>query len=520
MKKIISLGLAAVLSVGMLAGCGGLEGSDKVAVEGNAKYAASDKPITAKIFLMTGNTGAFNAEEWKIFQKAAELTNVTLEGVTSSSNTDATSAYNLMMASGEVADIIGTDKKNIEKYIDQGVYIDLTDLIDKHAPNIKKFLDENPDMKKGATYLDGKMYFVPFMMDGKAATGWYIRKDWLKKLNLEEPKTVDELYTVMKAFKEQDPNGNGKADEIPYFQRGKVVTDLYSLFGVRMNWHVNDEGKVVYGQYTPEFKNAVENVAKWYKEGLIDREIYTRSQNARNYALQENIGGVTHDWFTSTSTFNSLLAPTIEGFDFSPIVPPADINGKSWEPGSRDISANSGWGISSLCENPEAMIKYMDFWFTEEGSLLANFGIEGENWTMVDGKPTFTEKMFEGEETVVQKLWKIGAQVPSGMGYKQNYWYEEQTLDEDVQQAIRTYIDGGYIIDQFPQIAFTAEEQKVIDSKLPAIQTFISETEQQWIMGSKDVTTSFDDYMKSLKDMGIEDVVEVYNKAYQRYIKE
>jgi len=519
MKKIISLGLATVLSAGMLTGCGSPDGSDKVAVETDAKYAASDKPITAKIFLMTGNTGAFNAEEWTIFQKAAELTNVSLEGITSSSNSDATSAYNLMMASGEVADIIGTDKKNIEKYIDQGVYIDLTDLIDKHAPNIKKFLDENPDMKKGATYLDGKMYFVPFMMDGKAATGWYIRKDWLKKLNLEEPKTVDELYLVMKAFKEQDPNGNGKADEIPYFQRGKVVTDLYSLFGVRMNWHVNDEGKVAYGQYTPEFKNAVENVAKWYEEGLIDREIYTRSQNARNYALQENIGGVTHDWFTSTSTFNGILASTIEGFDFSPIVPPADINGKSWEPGSRDISANSGWGISSLCENPEAMIKYMDFWFTEEGSLLANFGIEGENWTMVDGKPTFTEKMFEGEDTVVQKLWKIGAQIPSGMGYKQNYWYEEQTLAEDVQQAIRTYIDGGYIIDQFPQITFTAEEQKVIDTKLPAIQTFISETEQQWIMGSKDVTTSFDDYMKSLQNMGMDDVVEVYNNAYQRYIK-
>ena len=518
MKKIISMGLAAVLCVGMLAGCG--SNSEETASNGgNAKYAVSDKPIKATIFLMTGNTGAFNAEKWTVFQKAAELTNVTLEGVTSSANSDATSAYNLMMASGEVADIIGTDKVNIEKYIDQGVYIDLTELIDKHAPNIKKFLEENPDMKKGATYLDGKMYFVPFMADGKASTGWYVRKDWLKKLNLEEPKTVDELYNVMKAFKEQDPNGNGKADEIPYFQRGKTVADLYSLFGVRPEWNVGADGKVVYGQYTPEFKVAVENVAKWYKEGLIDREIYTRSQNARNYALQENLGGVTHDWFTSTSTFNKLLASSIEGFDFSPIVPPADINGKQWEPNSRKIAASSGWGISSLCENPEAMIKYMDFWFTEEGRLLANYGIEGEHWTMVDGKPTFTQAMFEGEETVVQKLWKIGAQVPSGMAYHQDYWYEEQTLEPDVQEAIRTYIDGGYIADQFPGLSFTEEEQKIIDTKFPAIKTFVSETEQQWIMGSKDVTTSFDEYMNSLKNMGMDDVVAVYNAAYERYTK-
>jgi putative aldouronate transport system substrate-binding protein len=381
-----------------------------------------------------------------------------------------------------------------------------------------KFFDENPEMRRGATHSDGKIYFIPFAMDGKAATGWYIRKDWLKKLNLEEPKTVDELYTVLKAFKEQDPNGNGKADEIPFFQRGKVVTDLYPLFGVRLNWHVNKEGKVVYGQYTPEFKTAVENVAKWYKEGLIDQEIFTRSQNARDYALQENIGGCTHDWFTSTAAFNDLLAPKIEGFEFAPIIPPADVNGVSWEPGSRDLTATSGWGISVQCKNPEAMIKYMDFWFTEVGSNLANFGIEGEEWTMVDNKQMFTEKMFQGDQSVVQKLWKIGAQVPSGMGYKQNYWYEEQTLSPRVQEAIRTYIDGGYIIEPFPSIVLTEDEKKIVDKYLPAIQTYIRETEQQWIMGSKDVTTTFDDYMKSLKNMGMDEVVKVYNDAYQRYM--
>jgi putative aldouronate transport system substrate-binding protein len=126
--------------------------------------------------------------------------------------------------------------------------------------------------------------------------------------------------------------------------------------------------------------------------------------------------------------------------------------------------------------------------------------------------------MFQGDQSVVQKLWKIGAQVPSGMGYKQNYWYEEQTLSPRVQEAIRTYIDGGYIIEPFPSIVLTEDEKKIVDKYLPAIQTFIKETEQQWIMGSKDVTTSFDDYMKSLKNMGMDEVVKVYNDAYQRYM--
>jgi 23S rRNA-/tRNA-specific pseudouridylate synthase len=167
--------------------------------------------------------------------------------------------------------------------------------------------------------------------------------------------------------------------------------------------------------------------------------------------------------------------------------------------------------------NAKIDILYEDEWIIAVDKPEGMLSVPGK--LSVDSLQQRVQKMFEGEDTVVQKLWKIGAQIPSGMGYKQNYWYEEQTLDEDVQQAIRTYIDGGYIIDQFPQITFTAEEQKVIDTKLPAIQTFISETEQQWIMGSKDVTTSFDEYMKSLQNMGMDEVVEVYNNAYQRYMK-
>ena len=515
MKKAMAIALISSLCLGLVSGCGEEQKQTDVTV-GGGKYAVSDKMVEGTIFLITGNTGAFS-DKWEIFNKATELTNVKLTGVLSTSNSEAGSAYNLMMASGDVADIVGEKKENIEKYIDQGVFMDLTDLIEQHAPNIKKFLEENPQMKKGATYLDGKMYFVPFLADGKAATGWYIRKDWLKKLGLEEPKTVDELYNVMKAFKEQDPNGNGQADEIPYFQRGKSVGDLYSLFGVRPEWSVDENGKVIYGQYTEEYKTAVENVAKWYKEGIIDREIYTRSQNARNYALQENVGGVTHDWFTSTSTFNTMLASEIEGFDFSPIAPPADINGKAWEPGSRSLEASSGWAITTVCKNPEAMIKYMDFWFTEEGRRLANFGIEGEHYTMVDGKPTFTEKMFEGDTTVVQKLWEIGAQMPSNMGYHQDYYYEQQTLAPEVLDAVNMYVDGGYLADQFPLLTFTMEEQETINEKLPAIKTFVSETEQQWIMGSSDVTSEFDSYLKKLQNMGIEDVLKIYNDAYQRY---
>ena len=158
-----------------------------------------------------------------------------------------------------------------------------------------------------ATAADGHIYYIPGTLapigsGNVPSEAFFIRQDWLDKLGLKVPATVDEYYEVLKAFKTQDPNGNGQADEIPYFDRAGTINDLYQLFAAHADYYINDQGQYVNGRTEDAYKNAVKELAKWYREGLIDPEIFTRGQQAREQLLSSNIGGATHDWISSTTS--------------------------------------------------------------------------------------------------------------------------------------------------------------------------------------------------------------------------
>lgn len=353
------------------------------------------------------------------------------------------------------------------------------------------------------------------MPDGEAAAGWFIRKDWLDKLNLPVPTTIEEYHDTLLAFKNGDPNGNGQADEIPFFDRGKTVKSILALYGIRDGWSVAEDGSVVYSKYLPEYKEAIKNVAKWYQEGLIDQEVFTRGKNAREQLFEENVGGSLHDWFTSTTVFNDRLRETIPEFNIVAFAPPADINGKAWEDTSRNTVEAYGWGIASSNPDPVATIKYFDFWFSEEGRRLYNFGIENQQYVMEDGKPKFKDEFIHSGKTMTNACWENGMQLM--IGAPQDFEYEKQWMNKESQEAIDLYENNDYILPAFPTLAFTAEEQKVITEKWSSIYSRMVEMEQKWILGTEDIDATYDKYINDLKGLGMEDVLRVYNSAYQRY---
>lgn len=462
-------------------------------------------------------------EDWPVFQKAAELTNVTLEGVAPSSATDTQEVFNLLMASGELPDIIEGNnlRDDFIKYGLEGAFVPLQDLIAEHAPNIQAFIDEHPYVQTFASGPDGNMYFIPYVPDGGVGKGYYIRQDWLDAVGKESPTNVDELYEVLKAFADEDPNGNGQKDEIPYFSRhvsenfrDNEATRLVHFWGARTDFFVDDSGKVQHGFATEAFKTGITNVAKWYAEGLIDPEIYTRGGKARDIALGNNIGGMTHDWFGSSASYNNKLAEEIPGFSFVPIAPPADINGDVWEEFSRDLVKPDGWAITVANENPIETIKYFDFWFSEEGRRLMNFGIEGTHYDMVDGQPIFKDEVLNGDTSVQSQLWEVGAQVP--IGFFQDFAYEIQTYNEIAKMGVNMYTDNNYVIDPFPYLSFNEEEQEIFDEVYTNITTYMRESHQKWVLGGETVEEGWDDYIARLDELGYQELLAVYQSAYDR----
>ena len=174
-----------------------------------------------------------------------------------------------------------------------------------------------------------------------------------------------------------------------------------------------------------------------------------------------------------------------------------------------------GWAIGHTNEHPVETIKYFDFWFSEEGRRLANFGVEGQHYDMVDGKPIFKEEILTNGQPVNNQLYAIGSQLQA-RGYFQDYGYEVQWSNEYALEGIALYDEGDYLIDQFLGVAFNAEEQRVYDRNWPSIRDYMLERQQSWILGQGDVMADWDEYMATLESMGLSDVLAVMQSAYVR----
>ncbi len=366
----------------------------------------SEEPVTFSIFLNFNNM-PFDPE-WAVWKKVAERTNVSLESVIAQSSSDESQAFQLMLSSGELADIIGyVSPSELEQLGYDGGMLPLNDLIDEYAPNIKKLMEEDAQFKRTATAADGNIYFIPRNFENRFAEFYWIRQDWLDKLDLEVPKTVDELYDVLTAFREQDPNGNGEQDEVPWFDRAghKMQDELLYLWDSSLEFYPRD-GKMTYEPMEENFKTGMKNVIKWYEEKLIDQEYFTRGPKGRDTLMSANQGGFTHDW-SSASNYNISLQDEIPGLNMVAIAPPADQHGVIKERVANYPGV--GWGISSQAEDPETIMKFFDYFFSEEGAVMMNWGLEGVSYEYVGGERQLRDEFLAQEGTPIGNLRALGA---------------------------------------------------------------------------------------------------------------
>lgn len=263
---------------------------------------------------------------------------------------------------------------------------------------------------------------------------------------------------------------------------------------------------------------------KWYQEGLIDPEIFTRGASSRDTLLGGDLGGCTHDW-VSTANYNSTLQETIPGFQMVAIVPPADQNGVVKERVSRYPGV--GWGISSQCKDPVTVIKFMDYFFTEEGSDLMNWGIEGDTFTRdADGSKHFTDTVLQSELTPIGYLRSIGAQYRIGMC--QDGDYEYATMKEDGIEANKLYNGHDeWFDDSLPPyldgkmaLKYTSDDETEYKNIMASIKPYVDEKFQSWILGVNDFDSEYDIFIKELKARGIDRALEINQKAYDTFLGE
>ena len=527
-KKLLVFSVSLIMIV--LNGCGYDQKADKnrsngsydssVKLEGNLITKA---PLDLDVHLYFRNRINYN-EDWPVAKEAARLTNIRLHNTITINRINSSELFDMMMMSGDLPDIVGGDNREDDfiSYGMEGKLLPLNELISEHAPNIKEFLERNKQIKDGITAPDGNIYFLPYVQDGKVARGYWIRKDWLNKLGLNVPNTIDELYDVLIAFRDEDPNGNGQKDEYPMiFRHWYEMIRLTTLWGARtagtdtyVSFYKDKDDQIAHGWWEPEFKEGIKHVIKWYNEGLIDPEVFTRGGRTREILFSSDQGGMTRDWMASTGKFNGKLADEIKGFDLQPMLPPLGTTGKRIEESHRTLLKPDGWAITSSNKKPIETIMYFDFFFTKEGRRLANFGVEGIHYDLVDGKPIFKKEILGADKPVNQQMWDIGAQIP--IGFQMDYEYERQWSNETTSKGIEMYEKNITYFEDFIAPTLTPAERKIYDVRWPAIQSYMEETIQRWILENGDVEKEWDNYIRTLTRLGLPEVIKVYQDALIR----
>jgi putative aldouronate transport system substrate-binding protein len=491
---------------------------------GTTNLLIADEPTELTFFYAFGANGA-PTSDMPIQQKAAEITNVLMENIANPSISDSSQSLNTMLASDRLPDLIFSFIFDLRPLSAQGAFVPLDGLIEEYAPNIKRYLSEYPEARAAGTGPDGSFYYLAGTQGGESgqvlpAMGAFIRKDWLDALGLEIPTTFAEFKSVMYAFRNNDPNGNGEKDEIPFFYRDTGIHTLMHYMGIHANWtdffYVDGSNQVQWDGNTEGYKNALIEYAQWYKDGIIDPEIYTRGSQARQELLGNNTGGYTYDWFASTAALNNnedILA-LVPDLNLVPFLCPSDVNGNLLIQSVRPAVLTQAWGITKDCEDPVKAIRFMDFWFSDAGKLLHSYGIEGTDYTMVGGKPVITDMALNHPSTYPTYIRAQGSYEFASQG---NLEFELAMMNDVARAGFEMYLNSGRLMPPFPTLSYTEEEDEIITRIHADLTPYLSEFQQSSILGTIDVASEWDNYLAQLEAIGVGEVIRITNDAYQRY---
>lgn len=541
-KKKIALGLAAVLTISALSACGNEQqestaASTPTTQESTATTATEDTnvveepayPEEISIFAVMGASSiangftSYNDAYWA--QAIEEITGTHVEWQHFSSDVS-TEKFNLMIASQEYTDGIVAQWPKMEggpeRFVEDGVIIDLTELIPECMPNFNAFLEEHPDIKKQIQNVDGQILYIPYIREDVSQcifTGPLIREDWLEKLGLEVPQNTDDLYKVLKAFKEQDPNGNGEADEIPmsgvsFKSNNHGIGNLLWGFDTTYTFYV-DNGEVVWGPAEENFAEGLAYITKLFDEGLIDTDYLINDRTAMDSkALADRVGFI-YTFQPSKYYNNAEFNDGTKKMAGIPHLTTADSDSRmSFNTEYVNQVVVTSLAVSTGCEDPEGFLRWLDTLYSEEGLIATNFGKEGTHFEYVNGKPFVDWANMTAEEQLQAKANALSIDTAFPM-----LQLKEATTfsTEWSEQAILTWAADVDTSGTLPTLSFTAEESEQITDALNELQTYADTQINKVVIGE----TSMDEWSKIVEkfhDMGLDEILKVYNAAYQRYL--
>lgn len=469
------------------------------------------------------------------YEYLAELLNVTFEFVCVSSAA-ASEQFNLMIASQDYCDILdsivnvmgGGYSGGPTKAYEDGVIMDMTPYVEQYCPNYISLLTESGQMANAKTDDGQFLVFYPINTEFMTLTGVTIRQDLLDGIGMDVPETYEEYEEFARAVKSEynisdpiylssDTNSWVMGHNVTGFAASSDNTGVDHIF--------QKDGVVTSSFLEEDYKAYLQMMNEWFNEGLISNAFYERPANIKSQEMEAlilngNVGVYPNDANSiqnhegMASTDISLVGAGWPRLEKEQVVHVSNSLDKLQQMGAVCISTD--------CENYELVYRFMDWFYTEEAMMLAAFGIPDLYEVADDGTITYTEAAvaeFENNQwnttsNNAKGFYRAGI---AGMKTQMdmfNNWGMDSTETNAVYLWNGENYDDTWLIPS--TISFTTDESEVIAEKSSDIATYAAENVIGFVTGA----TSFDDwdaFVQNIKDMGLQDVLDAYQTALDRY---
>lgn len=538
-KKILALLMFSILTCLVLVGCDGKSDSTS-SIEG-----WEEDGVTLTWWLV-GGTDEYYTHYWsemKSFQELQKRTNISID-FNVAINYD---AYLPMMTAKTYPHIITA--KNLERYTgrlagmyDDGVSVVLNDYMEEYMPNFTALIEEYPNLGRDIRLEGGVYTFLSTFYDStddmqRALTSTYglvIRQDWLDNVGMDVPTDMAEWYKVLKAFKQQDPNGNGSADEEPYVACSSGWKYFLPAYGIDDDPSVmkdeNGEDYVVYGYMTDNYKEYLAEMNKWYTEGLIYNMFENTSLEKQSERVTQNFAGA---WKGGTgnfdeddeSSFLNLLKEGSPNVELSACPWPKTADGYQWcfsdiSSFHRDTTVITSNAVKDGVDKAAAYL--LDYMLSEEGSNLLTWGIEGESYEEVGGEKQLMDGMTDTVTFYGKQMPKINTYAdnltvafPCRGDVVAEYVYSQKS--DEYREASYTWATGDISYKMQAPCQLTVELEEEANQYQDDMLNYISKMRQRFVSGRIPLT-EYDSYLEQVDLMGGSKFVDCWQQAYDSYM--
>ncbi len=459
---------------------------------------AAEGPVPVTIYI--GQFGSSNYDNFST-RHYEEKTNTEITVISAPTN-ELDTKLNVLMASNDRPDIIVYHLDQPEfRYAEAGVLVPISDYFDV-APEL---YESRKDVWDAMRHADGKIYAVTFL-------GWPVqhihqyRKDWLDKLGLSVPTTIDEYYEVADAVSNRDPDGNGAKDT---YAMGWPVEDLrgfdgvFGAYGTLPLYWFEDDGKLVNGSVRPGLKEGLKFLNRMYKEGMLDPEFITdNGTRLKQKFLNGVYGAMPYTFFTfDVNNLNNYYAPFKENNPDGELIEGPPLTAPGYEGVGFRRSPGRGYFKTAIVDNGDqakidAAIRLLEFSASEEGIFFQNYGLEGEHYVVENGVVRMIIDENTKAELGIRQLYLARTALYETCGPK------FQEVKAKTVQYGQTNPADGIMIEEIAKYEHTLNEFTI--SKI-----------YEMISGETPIEGGFESYVDEWYRRGGRELTDALNEAYQ-----